>query len=185
MKLYLLLFLLAGTVTLVSAQQSKPYLAIIKTTSGTARGILYKVDSTYLLIDSKTGLTSIDAGKIEAIKLRLVQKKYKVKKLFTYKPYDDINYDKDVNGFQVRKWGKADPSLKEEFNGHAGNAMLNVAANIIAFPFHFVNPYVAKVKFKELNRYNQSMEMLANYSVYYQQNPNLEKELKQLSNSGK
>jgi len=165
--------------------QTKSYLAIIKTNSGTVKGIFYKVDSSFILIENREGFISVNTNDVKSITIRTAKKNYRLKKVFKYNPYDDSHYERNINGYRVRKWGERDPTLKEEFTGHVGNGMLNLAANIILFPIHLINPYVAKVKVKGRESGYREIQTLESYSVYYQENPNLKRELEQLKDVGK
>ena len=165
--------------------QTKPYLAIIKTNSGTVKGIFYKVDSSFILIENREGFTSVNTNDIKSIRIRTAKKNYRLKKVFKYNPYDDSNYERNINGYRVRKWGERDPTLKEQINEHVATGMLNVAANVILFPLHLINPYVAKVRLKTSESRYREFQTLDSYSIYYQENPNLKRELEQLKDIGK
>ncbi len=165
--------------------QVKPYLAVVKTNAGSVKGVFYKIDSSQILIDTKQGFTAVQIQEIKKIEIRKAKKNYRLKKVFKYKPYDDSNYELDINGNRVRKWGEEDPTLKEQIAAHVGTGMLNLATNIILFPLHSINPNVQKVCIKNpLNPY-QELEPLASYSIYYQENPNTNLELEQLKIVGK
>lgn len=62
---------------------------------------------------------------------------------------------------------------------------MNALVNVIAFPIHAINPGIARVKFNGEKKYADQVEMLSHYSVYYQANPNILKELQQLKAIGK
>jgi len=165
--------------------QTKPYLLAIKTNSGTVKGIFYKVDSSFILIENREGFISVNTNDVKSIRIRTAKKNYRLKKVFKYNPYDDSNYERNINGYRVRKWGVRDPTLKEQINEHVATGMLNVAANVILFPLHLINPYVAKVKVKGLESRFSEIQTFESYSVYYQENPNLKRELEQLKDVGK
>ena len=165
--------------------QTKLYLLAIKTNSGTIKGIFYKVDSSFMLIENREGFISVNTNDVKSITIRTAKKNYRLKKVFKYNPYDDSNYERNINGYRVRKWVERDPTLKEEFTGHVGNGMLNIAANVILFPIHLINPYVAKVRLKTSESRYREFQTLDSYSIYYQENPNLKRELEQLKDVGK
>ncbi len=77
MKIILIAFLIFSNLKSI-AQQIRPYLAVIKTNSGTIKGVLYKVDSAYLAVDGQNGFVTIDSREIESIKIRVPKKGCKI-----------------------------------------------------------------------------------------------------------
>ncbi|MBC7914315.1 MAG: hypothetical protein H7Y07_09345 [Pyrinomonadaceae bacterium] len=176
---------MVSTVLITNAQPIKPFITVVKTASGNVRGVLYKVDSAHVFIDSKNGFITINSNEIQSIKIREVKKKYQVKKVFKYDKWDESNFEENGYSVPVRKWGEKDPTLKEEITGKVGTSLMNALVNVIAWPIHAINPGIARVKFNDEKKYADQAEMLSDYSVYYQANPNMLKELQQLKAIGK
>ena len=85
----------------------------------------------------------------------------------------------------MRKWGEKDPTLEQEITGKVGTSLINALVNVIALPIHAINPGIARFKFNAGKKYADQVETLSNYSVYYQTNQNIIKELEQLKAIGK
>lgn len=164
-----------------NAQQVKPYLTTVKTKTSTVKGILYKVDSTGLLVATSDSLFKIPAEDVKSIKIRTPKKKAEVIRFLTYDPWSENNFEKRPDGLTVRKWGEKDPTLGEEISGHVATTLINVAGNVIAAPIQAINPSIANFKIKgDLNVFSRYQNDLKFFSVYYQSDPNQVAELQKI-----
>jgi len=169
-----------------AAQKVKPYLAIVKTNSGTSKGVLYRVDSTGLVMESDDKIVKININEIRLVKIKAVKKEYQPKQFANYDPWNENNFDKQPNGTPLRKWGEKDPTLKEEISGHIGAGIINVAGNLIAAPIHSISGSIVKFQLKGNEREKAAqLKELVYFSIHYQTNPDVAAELRQLKISGK
>lgn len=182
MKTLPLIFLFSAIfITCYAQQDVKPYFATIKTLNGTQKGILYKVDSARVIINSDSKFEQISISNIRWIKLKVLKSKDKeFIKFATYDPWNKNNFELK-NGVQVRKWGEKDPTLGEEIGGHVATTVINVAGNILAAPIQSINPSVASYKIKyDKQLYLSVLSELSYYTVNYQVNPDIRAELNKL-----
>lgn len=174
----ILLFLI---VSLAMAQTVKPYLATVKTKAAVTKGILYKVDSASVVVVTDDKFVTISITEIQSIKIRTPKKDKDLIRFVKYDPWNEDNFEKRSDGIKVRKWGEKDPTLGEEINGHIAATIVNVTGNILAAPIQSINPSIASFKINgNQEKYDLLQHDLKLFSVYYQANPNILAELKQL-----
>lgn len=155
----------------LQAQQITPYIAIVKTNAEVRKGLLYKVDSSGVVMITDGDLVTISTDQIKTIKIRSPKKQASVIQFLKYDPWNKNNYEKRVDGAIVRKWGEKDPTLGEEIGGHVATALINVTGNILAAPIQAINPSIANFKINgDAVKYAQQKTDLNYFSVYYQQN---------------
>lgn len=177
LALLCLTFIVAGVVS-VNAQSIKPYLAIIKTNDHFRyKGILHKVDSNEVFINSDKGLEQIPFQSISSIKMRVPKKGYKAK---DYAPITDkkTEYKLNSEGKFVDHWGNEESPLQEDI---VASVVGNVFANSIGLSIHQINPGIKMFKINgDRANYLKQLEELSYYSIYYQRHPDLSAELNKL-----
>jgi len=155
----------------LSAQQIQSYDAFIQTkSSGIVKGILYHVTDAGLILQQPDSVVAIDAADIKMIKIYASTTPYKYKKIFTYDPWSDDNYETKPNQIvRTRKWNEKDPTFQEEVTGHIATAAINVTANLIALPFSAIRGNIFKAKINhKTDRFKKIKNELYYYSIDYQ-----------------
>lgn len=174
--------LLTLTVFNIQAQTVKPYIAIIKTQHGKETGILRQVTADALILEQGDSLAVIKAIDIHKITIKASKKPYQYNSFFSYKPWDESNFDKLPNGqVRVRKYGEKDPTYGEEVKNHINTAVMNGAINLVAAPFSSINGSINKITVNyKLETFITYRDDLVSYSVYYQKNPDYNAELNKI-----
>ncbi|MGM9478829.1 hypothetical protein ACS5PU_20565 [Pedobacter sp. GSP4] len=164
-------------VSLAMGQNVKPYIAILKTTSGKHKGILYKVDSAYVILNDNGEFDKIAINDIKTVQIRTIKKNYKGINLIKIGS-DPEEYQLNSRGDKVNKWGKKMPSPEDELGVAFFSVIFTGIANGLAAPIHAINPNVARfnLRQKDVNKLNE----LNYFSVYYQANANVLTELEQI-----
>lgn len=181
MKTVYLTLICCIAILFANAQQVKPYLTTVKTKSNIVKGILYKVDTSGLLVATSDSLFKIPGECVTSIKIRTPKKKAEVIRFLTYDPWNESNFEKRTDGLKVRKWGEKDPTLGEEISGHVATTLINIAGNVIAAPIQAINPSIANFKIKsDLKAFRRFQNDLNFFSVYYQSDPNQVAELRKI-----
>lgn len=178
-----LVFLLMVCNLALQAQGVHAYTAIIKTRSGTEKGILNQVTADGLVIDNGSAIVLVKAVDIKNVRIKASKKPYKYQTYAKYDPWNAVEYEQ-VNhaDVKVRKWGKEDPTVKEEVAGHVNTALVNGAANLIAAPLSSINSSILKVKIDyNLDKYKECKDELYYHSIYYQTHPDYAGELKKIN----
>lgn len=167
--LFLLLF---SVFSIFVNAQVRPYLAILKTTEGTKKGILQKTDSNFVSIHGDAGLAYVKIESIKSIKIRIAKKDYVVK---NYNVNNNETYKLNAQGKYVDQWGKEEPSTQDQI---IGPILTNTLVNAIGMPLHRINPSVGtfKIDYKK-TRYLSHLDELSYFSIFYQANPNTKNEL--------
>lgn len=171
----LVFFLSVGA---LSAQQVKPYQAIIKTVSAKHKGILYKVDSFEVVLNNDGEFINIPLNEIKTAQIRTVKKGYKGKSFIKIGEDRAEEYKVDSRGKRVDKWGKEEPTLAEDASATVYSVFFTALANAIALPIHAINPNVASFRLQDHNPVK--LNELRYYSIYYQANPDVIAELHQI-----
>ena len=166
------------SITLVKAQSIKPYMAILKTVNGKYKGILYKVDSVNAILNHDGEFIKVPLKEIKTVQIRTVKKGYKGMSFIKIGEDRAEEYKMNTAGKMVDKWGKEEPGLKEDAAATAYSVVFTTLANAIAMPIHAINPNLARFNFNKT--YQNKLNELSYYSIYYQANPNVLAELKQL-----
>lgn len=182
-KIAFLVFVLMICSTALQAQGVHAYTAIIKTRNGTEKGILNQVTPEGLIIDNGNAIVMVKAVDIKNVRIKASKKPYKYQTYVKYDPWNENEYEKVPNSdVKVRKWGKEDPTLKDEVALHATGALVNGAANLIAAPIGSINSSILKVKIDyNMDKYNQNKDELYYHSIYYQTHPDYAGELKKIN----
>jgi hypothetical protein len=175
---FTLIFLLC--VTLAMAQNVKPYIAILKIKNDKFKGILYKVDSADVILNHDGEFIKVPLNEIETVQIRTIKKGYKGTNFIKVGDDPGTEYRTDSRGKTVDQWGNEQPSLKEYAAVTGFSVVFTALANAIAAPIHAINPNVARFNFKQ-EEGNQLNE-LSYYSIYYQANPDVLAELRQMKN---
>ena len=173
---FTLLFFLSFT--LANAQGIKPYIAILKTQNGKYKGILYKVDSVNAILNHDGEFIKVPLKEIKTVQIRTVKKGYKGMSFIKIGEDRAEEYKMNTAGKMVDKWGKEEPGLKEDAAATAYSVVFTTLANAIAMPIHAINPNLARFNFNKTDQ--NKLNELSYYSIYYQANPNVLAELKQL-----
>lgn len=174
--------ILTLTVFNIQAQIVKPYIAIVKTQHGRETGILRQVTSDALILERGDSLAVIKAVDIHKITIKASKKPYQYNSFFSYKPWDESNFETPQNGqARIRKYGEKDPTYEEEVKNHMNTAVMNGAINLVAAPFSSINGSIDKMTVNyKLETFITHKDNLVSYSVYYQKNPDYNAELKKI-----
>lgn len=178
MKLYWCFLGFCLAVNTTFAQQIKPYLAVVKTTGATYKGVLQKVDSNYLVLDCDTGFAKVDAKSIKAIKVKVVKTPYQPKTYLRYS-WNLEEYNLYRDGKWYNKNGIAEPSLGDHIVGEVGTGVINGLTNAFAIPIKAINSSIAKYKVKNELTLTQQ-QSLKYFSIDYQRSPQSLLDLKRL-----
>ncbi|WP_316812646.1 hypothetical protein [Pedobacter heparinus] len=175
-----ILFITASFIT-AHAQSVQLYLAIIKVKNNTShKGILQRVDSNNVVINSEKGLETIPSEFIKSIKIRVPKKSYKLKN-FTPDTDKNTNYRQNAEGKFVDEWGNEEPSLTDIKDGAIASVLGNILINSVALPVSKINPSISNFKIDyDKTRYTSQLNELSYYSIYYQANPDTTAELRKL-----
>ncbi len=166
----ILIILFTSAFIIAKAAPVKPYLVIIKTSSGKSKGVLCYIDSTGLIIDQKEGIAKIKTETIQSIKIRKLKKHYQVKQLVKYDPWNERNFEYSRSGYKKRKNNEEDPTLEDEITGHLGATIFNMTFNLIAAPFHAINPAIYSNRNFNMR---EELDNLRGFSLFYQQYPEM------------
>jgi len=176
----IILFIVTSSIA-VNAQSVQLYLAIIKVKNNIShKGILQRVDSSHVFINSEKGMETIPVQFIKSIKIRVPKKSYQLKN-FTPDTEKKTNYRQNAEGKFVDEWGNEEPSLTDIKDNVIASVLGNVLINSVALPISKINPSISNFKIN----YNQStyisqLNELSYYSIYYQANPDTAAELRKL-----
>lgn len=183
MKTFICLTILFLTVTCVSAnaQSVQLYLAIIKDKNNSRhKGILQRVDSSTVIINSEKGIEAIPFQFIKSIKIRVPKKSYEIKN-FTPNTNKNTKYKLNGEGKFVDEWGNEEPSLTDIKDNVIASMLGNLLINSAALPFSKINPSVSKFKIDyDKTKFTSQLNELSYYSIYYQVNPDVSTELRKL-----
>ncbi|MDQ8004060.1 MAG: hypothetical protein REI64_04610 [Pedobacter sp.] len=170
------LTLLIGNAT---AQKVVPYKAVVKTKYGTERGVLHKVDSTSIVLNTNDKFISLSITEVKCIKIRRYKRPYRAKTYLDNSAKETTTYQLNGNDDLVDRYGNKAPTLRDEIVESFWFAALNGVANVIAFPIHAINPNLAKYNLQEGLNKNQ-LDELSYYSIVYQVSPNILAELRKM-----
>ena len=173
---FTLIFFLS--ITLVKAQSIKPYKAILKTENGKYKGILYKIDSVNAILNHDGEFIKVPINEIKTVQIRTVKKGYKGTSFIKIGEDRAEEYKMNTAGKMVDKWGKEEPTFKEDVSATAFSVVFTALANAVALPIHAINPNLARFNFNKIDK--NKLNELSYYSIYYQANPNVLAELQQL-----
>ena len=178
MKTICFTFFLLLTATLAMGQSIKPYIAIVKTEKAKYKGILQRVDSVKVVLNHEGTLIPVVLNEIKTVQIRTVKKGYEGFSLIKIGEDRAEEYKMDASGKMVDKWGKEEPTFKEDVSATVFSVIFTALGNAIALPIHAINPNVARFKFSD--KVPKQVNELSYYSIYYQANPNTLAELQQL-----
>ncbi|MDQ0638180.1 hypothetical protein QF042_001745 [Pedobacter sp. W3I1] len=173
---FTLLFFLSFT--LANAQGIKPYIAILKTQNGKYKGILYKVDSVNAILNHDGEFIKVPIKEIKTVQIRTIKKGYKGMSFIKIGEDRAEEYKRDASGKMVDKWGKEEPTFKEDAAATVFSVVFTALANAVAIPIHAINPNVARFNFRQKD--DHQLNEFSYYSIYYQANPNVMAELHRL-----
>lgn len=183
MKTFVCLIILFITASLITAnaQSVQLYLAIIKVKNNVShKGILQRVDSSQVILNSEKGIEIIPVQSIKIIKIRVPKKSYKLKN-FTPDTGKNIHYKQNAEGKFVDEWGNEEPSLTDIKDGVIASVIGNVLINSVALPISKINPSISNFKIDyDQSVYSGLLNELSYYSIYYQANPDTKAELRKL-----
>ncbi|MBB2147947.1 LSm family protein [Pedobacter gandavensis] len=178
---YLVIFFITTGFIPANAQSVKLYLAIIKAKNNIShKGILQRVDSNNVILNSENGIETIPFQLIKSIKIRVPKKSYNLK---NFTPDTDKNkvYRQNAAGKFVDEWGNEEPSLTDIKDGVIASVIGNVLINSVALPVSKINPSISNFKIDyDQSRYISQLNELSYYSIYYQANPDIAAELRKL-----
>jgi len=175
LNLILVFFLLVNPAT---AQSIKPRIAIIKSQSGKYKGILYKVDSINVVLNHDGEFIKVPLNEITTVQIRTIKKGYKGTNFIKVGDDPGTVYKTDSRGKMIDQWGNEQPSLEGYASTTVFSVVFTALANAIAAPIHAINPNIARFNFKQQG--GNQLNELSYYSVYYQANPNILVELRQM-----
>jgi hypothetical protein len=167
MKIFVILCLFVGVLTDLKAQPITPYIAIIKTTSGKKKGILYQADKNLFVIDAKDELLRIKPSEIREVTIRKAKKQYEIKN-FIKSDSSDNNRHLNSNSNQLNE---NDFSLEKEIGRGLNFLIVNGIVNGFAAPIHAINPNVVRLKFTSKAENKSQVEYLSYYSIFNQTHP--------------
>ena len=171
---FTLLFFLSTA--LVNAQSIiKPYIAILKTQNGKYKGILYKVDSVNAILNHDGEFIKVPMNEIKTVQIRTIKKGYEGMSFIKIGEDRAEEYKMNTAGKMVDKWGKEEPTFKEDAAATVYSVVFTAIANAVALPIHAINPNLARFNFNKIDR--NKLNELSYYSIYYQANPNVLAEL--------
>lgn len=168
------------SLSLAMAQNVKPYIAVLKTQHGKQKGILYKVDSTQVILNHDGEFVTVPLNEIKTVQIRTIKKGYKGMNLIKIGTQNPDQYTIDKRGKLVDKWGKEAPTLEEEAGTTFFSVIFTAIANAVALPIHAINPNVAR--FNLYQKESGELNELSYYSIYYQANPDVLAELRKMKN---
>jgi len=149
----------------VSAQV-KPYLAVVRTSGETIKGVLYQVSPDSICLKTDQAKRSFCPTAVKSIKIKEINKN---SKYLTYLGQDSYQarYLKVSRKMKpVRKWGEETPTIEEELSGRIITGVYNAALNGIASSFRIMN---GNSKFLTINydklSYNRELNSLSAYSL--------------------
>ncbi|MBT2563917.1 hypothetical protein J7E50_20835 [Pedobacter sp. ISL-68] len=160
------------------AQSVKPYIAILKTQNGKYKGILYKVDSANAILNHGGEFIKVPLDEIKTVQIRTIKKGYEGMSFIKIGEDRAEEYKMNTAGKIVDKWGKEEPTFKEDAAATVFSVVFTAIANAVALPIHAINPNLARFNFNKVDR--NKLNELSYYSIYYQANPNVLAELHQL-----
>lgn len=177
----LIILFIAASFSSAHAQSVQHYLAIIKVKNKVShKGILQRVDSNNVIINSEKGLEIIPYQSIKSVKIRVPKKSYKLKN-FTPDTGKNTNYRQNAEGKFVDEWGNEEPSLTEVKDGVIASVLGNVLINSVALPISKINPSISNFKINyDKTTYISRLDELSYYSIHYQANPDTAAELRKL-----
>jgi hypothetical protein len=157
----------------VSAQV-KPYLAVVRTSGHTIKGVLYKASADSICVKTEESTVFICPTTIKTIKIKEISKNSKYRKYFNYDPYNDRFLKVSRKMKPVRKWGEKDPTIEEELSGRIITEFYNAALNGLASSVKIMNgsSEYLDVNFNKTT-YNKELATLNNYSITKQMNKDI------------
>jgi len=185
MKRFFIIFILfiASTIVL-QAQNIRSYTVIVKIKGAkTEKGILCNVTTDKLILDNGDGIITVRSEDIRRINIFASKRPYQYKNVLAYDPWEESNFETPVKGqAPVRKWGKEDPSLKEEIGGHIMTVAMNATANLIAAPISRIRGSLFKAKINgDVEKFQELRNDLYYFSIYYQVHSDYGDELKRIN----
>ncbi|WP_129717781.1 hypothetical protein [Pedobacter sp. SYP-B3415] len=153
----------------LKAQSLKAYHITVKTTRHRLTGVLQKIDTSTVVLQTRSGLVSVPVAGITKIIIREQKKAFRSKRVLTYDPMNEEAYETQPNGPRKRKDGQEDPTPGQQLAGHVSTGVLNGMINLLRLPFHAINPALAKVKIREHTLPERIARELNFYSIAYQQ----------------
>lgn len=169
----LIFFLIIGV---AKGQHVKPYLTVVKTQSDKQKGILYKVDSTHIILNDEGTFNKIAIAEIKRIQIRIPKRGYKAVDLVKIGS-DPQEYKMNLNGKMVDKNGQEIPAFEGELATTFFSVIGTGIANALLWPIHKINPNQANFN---LPKDKSKLSELAYYSIYYQTHPDVLNELKKM-----
>ena len=170
-KTSLILALLVLLMINAYAQKIQAYDAVVNLKNSVIeKGILYDVVKEGLILQRGDSLVSISTNGIAMLKIYAAKSPYKFKKIFTYDPWDESNFEtKSSNMVRIRKWNEEDPTPGEEIKGYISTAVVNGAIHLIALPISAIRANIFKVSINcKTDKFDKVKEELSYYSINYQ-----------------
>ncbi len=153
-------------VALNVSAQVKPYLAIVRTSGETVKGILYRVSADSICIKTDQSKMSFCPTTVKTIKIKEISKNSKYQNYINHDPYQArfIKVSKKMR--PVRSWGEKDPTIEEEISGRIITGVYNAALNGIASSFGIMsgNSKFLNINYDKLS-YSREMNSLKSYSI--------------------
>jgi hypothetical protein len=157
--------ILCFVATSVSAQV-KPYLAVVRTSGETIKGILYQVSTDSIFIKTDNSKVSLCPTMVKTIKIKEITKSSKYQNYLGHDSYQARYLKVSKKMKPVRKWGEEDPTIEEELSGRIITGFYNAALNGIASSFRIMN---GNSKYLNINydklSYNRELNSLSAYSI--------------------
>jgi hypothetical protein len=168
-RLYQISTAILCSVALNVSAQVKPYLAIVRTSGETIKGVLYQVSPDSICIKTDQSKISFCPTMVKSIKIKEISKN---SKYLTYLGQDSYQarYLKVSKKMKpVRTWGEKTPTIEEELSGRIITGVYNAALNGIASSFRLMN---GNSKFLNVNydklSYNRELNSLSAYCLQKQ-----------------
>ncbi|SEQ92890.1 hypothetical protein [Pedobacter rhizosphaerae] len=176
MKASYFTIILVLILNIAKGQHVKPYLAVVKTQSDKQKGILYKVDSTHVILNDEGTFNKIAVADIKRIQIRIPKKGFKTVD-FLKIGSDSQEYKMNSHGKMVDKNGHEIPTVEEELAATFFSVIGTGIANMLVWPIHKINPNQANFN---LRKDRSKLNELSYYSIYYQTHPDVLMELKKM-----
>lgn len=165
-RLYQISTAILCSMALHVSAQVKPYLAVVRTSGETIKGILYQVSPDSICLKTDQSRISFCPTKVKTIKIKEISKN---SKYLTYLGQDAYHarYLKVSRKMKpVRKWGEETPTIEEELSGRIITGVYNAALNGLASSFRVMNGHS---KFLNVNydkdSYNRELDNLNVYAL--------------------
>ncbi len=149
-----------------ASAQIKPYLAVVRTSTETVKGLLYEVsaDSIYLKTDATE--VSLCPTVVKSIKIKEINNNSKYQNYLGQDTYQARYLKVSRKMKPVRKWGEEAPTIEEELSGRIITGVYNAALNGIASSFRIMNGSSKSLNINyDKGSYKRELSALSAYTI--------------------